>query len=144
MNPVAAEFLRRAENFYDDGAALSVHDRTERITDWFELEEQHGIRLLLDAKEFAVISKPSGMVCNHGSAVRNQGRAQHTNNREFRRKRNQRVTKYDSGAPFPDPGRDGAGTAAPGPHPLLGGTARADPAGAIVRGSIDSLNPAEG
>ena len=95
-NEMAAEFLRRAEEFYEEEAVLSMNDTIEKIPDWFALEEQYGIRLLQDEKEFVVLSKPSGMVCYHGKPDSDQQMTQHIANKRLRRKRNQRVTKEDS------------------------------------------------
>jgi len=95
-NKRAAEFLRRAEDFYECDVALPMHDGVETTQDWSKLEEQYGIRLLQDHGEFAVLSKPSGMVCYHGGADRNKEGTQGTNNKRLRWDRKRRATKKAS------------------------------------------------
>jgi 23S rRNA-/tRNA-specific pseudouridylate synthase len=71
--PIAAKFLRRAEHFYHGPPATAVHDTepesnaTKPKPNLAELEERYDIQVLQDAEEFAVLSKPSGMVCYHGA-----------------------------------------------------------------------------
>jgi len=87
--PIAAEFLRRAEIFYSGTPATSEHDtepqsnatkpKQKSKQNLAELEERYGIQVLQDAKEFVILSKPSGMVCYHG-AIRNDSVAAGANN----------------------------------------------------------------
>jgi 23S rRNA-/tRNA-specific pseudouridylate synthase len=73
--PIAAEFLRRAEDFYSGTPVTSEHDTEAEFNptkpkskpNLAELEERYGIQVLQDANEFVVLSKPSGMVCYHGA-----------------------------------------------------------------------------
>jgi len=80
-DPVAENFLRRAEQFYNTSSLVSPSKddkieskpstaKTGKDDDlsptWLELEQFYDIKVLEDSEEFVVLSKPSGMVCYHG------------------------------------------------------------------------------
>ena len=89
---VAQEFLRRAEQFYPKVPPGSVREggtdpnKKKQKSDRHAFEGKHGIRILQDAEEFMVLSKPGGMVCYHGGSGghrrgrhANQGRGKNKN-----------------------------------------------------------------
>ena len=65
----ANEFLFRAEKVHKDGNSRGIPEAQKCTVDWAELEQIYNIQLLHDSEEFVVLSKPSGMVCYHGSKV---------------------------------------------------------------------------
>lgn len=64
----ADAILNRAANFYPNVKTGGVPSTKE--TQWAVLEKSYGIKLLQDTKDFVVVSKPSGMVCYHGSTAK--------------------------------------------------------------------------
>eukprot|EP00533_Pseudo-nitzschia_delicatissima_P002262 CAMPEP_0116103842 /NCGR_PEP_ID=MMETSP0327-20121206/14114_1 /TAXON_ID=44447 /ORGANISM="Pseudo-nitzschia delicatissima, Strain B596" /LENGTH=492 /DNA_ID=CAMNT_0003596007 /DNA_START=74 /DNA_END=1552 /DNA_ORIENTATION=- len=97
-NVAAQEFLRRAEQFYHsappgtkpEDESDSNTKKSQQNANWQKLEENHGIQVLEDADEFIVVSKPSGMVCYHGSGGNRQG---HTSRGKANDNNNQRRQK---------------------------------------------------
>ena len=62
----ADKFLQRAQEYYYPKDAV-LETGKEPAVEWALLEKKWNIRLLQDAPEFVVLSKPSGMVCYHAS-----------------------------------------------------------------------------
>jgi len=92
-DPVAENFLRRAEQFYQTSPFESKLHTTKpgpvdgSSPNWLELDQLYGIQVLKDDEEFVVVSKPSGMVCYHGES------SPTSNGGETKRKQPRRRTK---------------------------------------------------
>ena len=97
-NPIAKKFLRRAEEFYPSPPVNSKGEsnptKINLEPNWAKLEEDYGIQVLQDAKEFVVLSKPSGMVCYHGNGNKDNSRLAREKDKKnnLQRRRKQRAT----------------------------------------------------
>lgn len=62
---LAQTYLKRCDSLHPSTCRPQLKTAPRSTPDWENLEASHGIRLLHDTPDFAVLSKPSGLVCFH-------------------------------------------------------------------------------